>query len=84
MFTIYTTQNCKYCELAKQLLESKQVPYEAYDMTNWGTARDALIARTGQKTVPQIFFGEQFLGGYTELDRLDRLGILDQMIKDGK
>jgi glutaredoxin 3 len=35
-------------------------------------AWDAMVKKSGMKTVPQIWMGEKLIGGYTDLAALDR------------
>lgn len=65
--TIYTTDYCGYCRLAKELLRERQIPFEEIDVTHDDEKRKWLVEHTGQRTVPQIFFGNESVGGYTEL-----------------
>ena len=73
---------CPYCESAKRLLkqkgaafEEKLVDYE--DEKTW----DELEEKTGYKTMPQIFIGDKFIGGYNDLAALDKNGELDALLK---
>jgi glutaredoxin 3 len=72
---IYTTSTCPFCNAAKDLLKSRNISYEEIDVSDEGDF-DALVKKTGWKTVPQIFFGEKLIGGYRELTALDREGKL--------
>lgn len=70
---VYTMDYCPYCERAKRLLEQRGVPFEEIrvaedDDSKW----DELYLRSGMRTMPQIFAGDQLIGGYTELAELDR------------
>jgi glutaredoxin 3 len=58
----------------------KEVDVEVIDLTGDWTARQELIAATGHRTVPQIFVGETFVGGYDELRALDARGELDVLL----
>lgn len=62
---------CKYCDLAKEFLSTKNIPYTCvvYDKTseNYPEQRDALIGKTNCLTFPQIFINDIFLGGYNDL-----------------
>ena len=72
---MYTTQVCPYCIRAKQLLKQRGV--EAIDEVRVDlnpSERDAMISRTGRRTVPQIFIGETWVGGCDELIALDQKG----------
>lgn len=77
---IYTTQICPYCVRAKQLLKSKGVTYEEVDVSHDQAERLKLVQRTRQRTVPQIFIGEQHVGGCDELYALERAGRLDALL----
>jgi glutaredoxin 3 len=67
---IYTIPTCPYCIKAKQLLTSKNIPYIEVNLQNEPVLRNKLIEKTGQKTVPQIFINDQFIGGYNELSKI--------------
>tara|TARA_B100000575_G_scaffold153833_1_gene122698 strand:+ start:1131 stop:1349 length:219 start_codon:yes stop_codon:yes gene_type:complete len=58
----------------------KDVEVDVVDLTGDWTARKDLIARTGHRTVPQIFIGETFVGGYDELRAMDADGKLDLLL----
>jgi glutaredoxin 3 len=79
--TIYTTDWCGYCRAAKRLFDSKGVAYQEIDLTDDDAGRDALIARTGRKTVPQIFVGDVHVGGFDDLRALDQRGGLDPLLR---
>jgi glutaredoxin 3 len=78
---IYTTPYCPYCVRAKRLLERKGVRYEEIDVAGDDQARSALAERTGLRTVPQIFIGEEHVGGSDELYALEQEGKLDPMLQ---
>lgn len=79
--TIYTTPYCPYCIRAKQLLEQKQVLFTEIDLSREpAQVRTELMSKTRQRTVPQIFIGEQFVGGCDELFVLERQGKLDGLL----
>lgn len=77
--TVYTTRSCPYCHAAKDLLRSKKAAFKEIDVSD-DDDFDALEKRTGWKTVPQIFIGDQMIGGFNELATLDREGKLDGML----
>jgi len=77
---VYSKDYCPYCDRAKALLKSKGVPFEAIELQNHPGEFEKLKARTGLMTVPQIFIGEELIGGYTDMAALDREGILDQKL----
>jgi glutaredoxin 3 len=72
---MFTTQVCPYCIRAKQLLKQRGV--DAIDEIRVDldpTQRQAMIASTGRRTVPQIFIGETWVGGCDDLIALDQKG----------
>ena len=81
---IYTTPYCPYCVRAKRLLERKGVPYEEIDVANDDEARVALAERTGRRTVPQIFIGEEHVGGSDDLHSLEQEGKLDGKLQQAQ
>lgn len=77
---VYSTSYCPYCRAAERLLDSKGVSYEAYDVTHDQTKRDWLVQATGRTTVPQIFIDGEPIGGFTDMQALDRQGKLAPML----
>lgn len=78
---IYTTPYCPYCVRAKRLLERKGVSYQEIDVAGDDEARIALEERTGRRTVPQIFIGEDHVGGSDDLHDLEDQGKLDALLQ---
>jgi glutaredoxin 3 len=79
--TIYTTMLCPYCQMAKQLLERKNVAYSEIDVTGKPTLRDEMRRKAGgRNSVPQIWIGSQHVGGCDDLHALDRQGRLDALL----
>ncbi len=78
--TLYTTPICPYCVRAKQLLQRKGVAYEEIDLSRDNELRMDIMRKTGQRTVPQIFIGEQHIGGSDDLYALEREGRLDALL----
>jgi glutaredoxin 3 len=80
---VYTSPSCGYCMAAKALLQEKGAIFREIDISRDERERDAMIRRTGLRTVPQIFIGGQHIGGFQELSALDRQGRLDPLLKPG-
>jgi glutaredoxin 3 len=78
--TVYTKQNCPFCVRAKRLLDRKGVRYEEVSVEGKDDLRTWLVEKSGQMTVPQIFVGERSLGGFSDIDALDRAGELDPIL----
>ena len=80
--TMYSTAVCPYCVRAEQLLKQRGV--EAIDKIRIDLdagLRDDMIARTGRRTVPQIFIGDTHVGGCDDLHELDDKGGLDPLLQ---
>jgi glutaredoxin 3 len=77
---VYTTGYCPYCRLAKELLVERGLSFEEIDVSEDAATREWLVEATGRRTVPQIFVGEQAIGGYDELWSLDDSGALAAII----
>ncbi len=78
---IYTKHVCPYCDRAKALLHRKGVRYEEIDAEGDDALRAWLVEATGQRTVPQIFVDGRSLGGFSDIDALDRRGELDPILR---
>jgi len=79
---MYCTAVCPYCVRAEQLLHSKGVTEIEKIRVNLNPdAREAMMARTNRRTVPQIYIGETHVGGFDDLAALDRAGGLDPLLK---
>ncbi|NNM50832.1 MAG: glutaredoxin 3 [Pseudomonadales bacterium] len=78
--TVYTTPICPYCVRAKALLTRKGVSFSEVDVSQDHDRRAWLIEKTGKRTVPQIFIGDQPIGGSDDLHELDRRGELDRLL----
>lgn len=79
--TVYTKQNCHFCVRAKRLLDKKGVSYEEIPIEGNDELRTWLTAKSGQMTVPQVFAGDRSLGGFSDVDALDREGKLDPILR---
>lgn len=80
---IYTTQTCGYCQAAKRLLGKKGVTYSEIDVSSDPALRMAMTQRAGgRRTVPQIFVGNNHIGGCDDLFALEDAGKLDPLLAD--
>ena len=77
---MYSTRFCPYCMGARNLLESKNLPFEDIGIDGKPELRREMIHLSGRHTVPQIWSGDQHIGGFDELRRLDQGGQLDKLI----
>jgi glutaredoxin 3 len=78
---VYSKKNCAYCVSAKSLLQRKGVAFEEIDVENDDARRAWLVEATGQRTVPQIFVDGRSLGGFMDIDALDKQGKLDPILR---
>ncbi|MGB5541237.1 MAG: glutaredoxin 3 [Gammaproteobacteria bacterium] len=78
---MYCTAFCPYCVRAEMLLKSKGVmDIDKIFIDNMPDGFQELSRLTGRRTVPQIYIGEQHIGGYDDLAALDRRGGLDPLL----
>ena len=80
--TVYKTQFCGYCTAAIRFLqENKKQEVEIVDLSQNHQKRMELVQQTGHRTVPLIFIGDKFIGGYDDMIALDRKGGLDSLLE---
>ena len=71
MLTIYSKNNCPFCVMAKNYLQSKNINFQEINIEQDQEARE-FIQRQGLRTVPQIFMdGKIFVeGGWSGLSKM--------------
>ena len=80
---MYSTAVCPYCQRAEMLLKQRGVSeIEKIRIDLDSAQRDQMMARTGRRTVPQIFIGDRHVGGFDDLAALDREGGLTPLLAD--
>ncbi len=80
---VYDTAVCPYCVMAEKLLRAKGVAnIEKIRVDLDPVLRDEMMQKSGRRTVPQIWIGEQHIGGFDDLAALDRAGGLDPLLVD--
>lgn len=80
---MYCTAFCPYCIRAEMLLKAKGVDdIDKIFVDQTPNGFENMIGLTKRRTVPQIFIGEQHIGGYDDLAALDRRGDLDPLLDD--
>lgn len=69
-FTVFGRPGCGYCVRAVQLLEDLQLPFKYVDIYAEGISKEDLSKTVGKtvETVPQIFHGERYVGGCSDLE----------------
>ena len=78
---VYSKQQCAFCVRAKALLQKKGVAFEEIDVEQDEAKRLWLVEASGQRTLPQVFVDGRPLGGYTDIEALDRQGKLDPILR---
>ena len=79
---IYTGPSCNYCDAAKRLLTRNNAPFKEIDIATVDGAMDEMIVKAnGKRTIPQIFFDNQHIGGYDEVRALEKENKLQEMLK---
>lgn len=76
--TIFGRPGCGFCTRAKQLCEQKDLDFRYIDIYEENISKADLEKTIGKpvETVPQIFIGQNHIGGYTELEaKLVELGL---------
>ena len=80
--TIYTGPLCNYCDAAKRLLTRNKIKYKEINIATVEGAMDEMIKRAnGKRTIPQIFFDEQHMGGYDDVRALEKENRLQELLK---
>jgi len=78
---MYATGVCPYCVQAERLLRAKGVSEIAKVRVDLEPARRAeMMAKTGRRTVPQIYIGDTHVGGYDDLVALEHAGKLAPLL----
>ena len=80
--TIYTGPLCNYCEAAKRLLTRNNDTINEINIATVEGAMDEMINKAnGKRTIPQIFFDDQHIGGYDEVRALEKENKLQDLLK---
>jgi glutaredoxin 3 len=80
--TIYTGPLCNFCDAAKRLLVRNNAEYKEINIATTDGAMDEMIKKAnGRRTVPQIFFDEQHIGGYDDIRALEKENKLQELLK---
>ena len=80
--TIYTGPLCNFCDAAKRLLARNNSEYKEINIATTDGAMDEMIKKAnGRRTVPQIFFDEQHIGGYDDIRALEKENKLQELLK---
>ena len=73
---------CNFCEAAKRLLTRNNATFNEINIATVDGAKDEMIKKSnGKKTIPQIFFDNQHIGGYDEVRALEKENKLQELLK---
>ena len=80
---VYSSMLCPYCFAAKKLLKKLNLNFEEVLVDNDPKIKNQMIKLSkGRTTVPQVFFGENHIGGYDDLKRFYNEGKLSLFLKN--
>ena len=77
--TVYTTEPCGYCRVAKALLAKRGVAYDEINLAKDPAGPSELVRITGMMTFPQVVIDGEPIGGYQELVAADKAGRLAEL-----
>lgn len=77
---MYSSRFCPFCFRAKAVLQQKNVDLDERIVDGDAALRKAMMDASGRHTVPQIWIGDEHVGGCDELLALERSGRLDAML----
>ena len=78
---MYATAVCPFCARAEMLLKAKGITeIEKIRVDVDPRQREEMMQKTGRRTVPQIYIGDEHVGGFDELVALEHAGKLDSLL----
>jgi len=63
---VYSTPTCPWCNKTKQLLDENKIPYQNLDVASDKAARDEMVNKSGQLSVPVVDIDGDILVGFDE------------------
>ena len=83
IITMYTGPMCNFCDAAKRLFTRNNLSYKEIDISTKDGLREEMIKKAnGKRTIPQIFFDDQHIGGYDEVRALERENKLQDLLNN--
>lgn len=80
--TLYSTSICPWCVQAENLLKRVGIAVEKIRVDQSNAQLESMIARSGRRTVPQIFVGDVHIGGFNDLVAYEQSGQLVKLINN--
>lgn len=65
--TVYHKEYCPYCKAAIRLLNKLELPFNEIEVTNNPLEFSNMVRKSARRTVPQIFVGNEHIGGFDDL-----------------
>lgn len=79
--TVYTGSFCGYCMRVMALLDRRGIAYTEVSVEDHPGLQEELLARSGRRTLPQVYVGDRYVGGAQELTAMDQSGELSRLIQ---
>ena len=80
--TVYMGPSCSFCDAAKRLLVRNNISFQEINISlEEGKMEEMLEKTNGKRTIPQIFFDKNHIGGYVELRELEKNNSLLKLLK---
>ena len=80
--TVYMGPSCAFCDAAKRLLVRNNISFQEINIAlQEGKMKEMLQKTNGKRTIPQIFFDNNHIGGYVELRELEKNNSLLKLVK---
>ena len=80
--TVFMGPMCTFCDAAKRLLVRNNIPFKEINIAEEEGQKEIMLKKSnGRRTIPQIFFNEDHIGGYIELRELEKKGELLNLLK---
>ena len=77
---IYGNETCAHCAAARMLLTKKRLSFDDIKISDDDKLSEEMLRLSGSRSVPQIFINDQLIGGFDELNALDKGGDLDRLL----
>ena len=81
--TVYSSRYCGYCRDKKKFLRDKGVTFKEILVDANPELRMEVIRKSQRRTVPQIWIGDTHIGGFTDMQEMERSGKLDKLLQGG-
>ena len=81
---LFSITGCPFCARTKKMLRDLQVPFVDVNLEKYPERRYEMQERTGRRTVPQIFFNSNHIGGYDDIKKLVRCSLVHRHFSSGE